>query len=84
MAYRLIKNNNTHSYMCKQFQCDFLSDIGKLPFSSLFQCECGFETPSHLCILTHELGREVLSLAVVTMNFRVIVGVGACFFYVNF
>ena len=33
MAYRLIKNNNTHSYMCKQFQCDFLSDIGKLPTS---------------------------------------------------
>lgn len=33
MAYRLIKNNNSYSYMGKKFHCDFLSDIGKLPTS---------------------------------------------------
>lgn len=34
MAYRLIKNSNHYSScMGKQYQCDFLNDIGKLPTS---------------------------------------------------
>ncbi len=33
MAYRLINNNYHSSCMGKQYQCDFLNDIGKLPTS---------------------------------------------------
>lgn len=31
MAYKWLKGNKTYSYTPKEFQCDFLSDIGKLP-----------------------------------------------------
>ncbi|KAI4445175.1 hypothetical protein C823_007682 [Eubacterium plexicaudatum ASF492] len=33
MAYKWLKGNKTYSYTPKEFQCDFLSDIGKLPTS---------------------------------------------------
>lgn len=36
MAYKWIKGNKTYSYTPKEFQCDFLSDIGRLPTSHRF------------------------------------------------
>ncbi len=33
MGYKWIKENKIYSYTPKKFQCDFLSDIGKLPTS---------------------------------------------------